>query len=120
MSVEACGEPGGSPHSREEVGIQGKHGSLRDRAPKASGASPESSSHRELGGIGMYLFQEEAALAARDNRSFVEHLDDRPCGSLIGEGDRTRAPDDHLLISEERECAGIGTRLRAHPVIQVW
>ena len=30
-----------------------------------------------------------------------------------------RAPDDHLLVAEERERAGIRPRLRAHPVVEV-
>ena len=35
-SVEGCGEPGGSPRSREEGGARGKHGFPREREPKAS------------------------------------------------------------------------------------
>ncbi len=41
MSVEGCGEPGGSPRSREEGGIWGKHCFPHEREPKVSVASSE-------------------------------------------------------------------------------
>ena len=70
-------------------------------------------------GAGLDLFEEERALSARDDRPLVAARHDRARRSRSAVLDGTGAPDDDLLVAEERERPGIRPRLRADPVVEV-